>query len=464
MQHGKKQYFNRGKNTPTLVWQSTRNMCDRNNEKKDTRKPNTRMQSPEIRTESSISFTHGREAKGLCLILERLPLVLKILMVSSISVVGMLLFGISFLAVMRSNFTNYTQTLQMASVINTSRAINNALSVERHRSVNSSSSNIASVRRETDAILNAKISNFQVTKSEPFTLVMKNFLNTLPAQIATLRTQVDNLASKQQIIESYANMTTEIHQFEGKFCTVMAEMKPCLIQHFHSVMMEQVALHETASTLYSNASVKYMAHAVATFAAVERLIQVYSTGPSVTLVDYANLQVVTEDELLRGMPLVTANATAIIEAQRTKLSNSMETLLSSSIVTASNALGLGVAFVVFCSLLIMAFFICSCCVTFTMSRTITGPWQRLNELLTETIERFVPKDLLGAMKIQKIADLKPGYEATRTLTVVHLEISNYTKLPAMYQSVSMINQFYNWINPVILRNGGFLFKYIIYLN
>jgi class 3 adenylate cyclase len=105
----------------------------------------------------------------------------------------------------------------------------------------------------------------------------------------------------------------------------------------------------------------------------------------------------------------------------------------------------------------------TCCCGFIFSRTIIGPWKRLNDLQEKAVSLFVPKDLLAFLKISKISELRYGLAVQKELTVLRCDISNFNTITAKMkpdEKMTFFNAFLNSIGPIIRMHGGFIEKYM----
>ncbi|KAL0479749.1 hypothetical protein AKO1_007545 [Acrasis kona] len=100
------------------------------------------------------------------------------------------------------------------------------------------------------------------------------------------------------------------------------------------------------------------------------------------------------------------------------------------------------------------------------SRTITGPWQRLNRLQENTIQKFVPRMFLGMLGCNTISDATLGKNRCEDVTMMLVVISkspneiglgdiNHRNL----QALSDLNDFLNLVCPSIRKYNGFIDRY-----
>jgi class 3 adenylate cyclase/sensor domain CHASE-containing protein len=88
---------------------------------------------------------------------------------------------------------------------------------------------------------------------------------------------------------------------------------------------------------------------------------------------------------------------------------------------------------------------------------------RKQELITRSFERFVPHELIDLLLKRDILDVKLGDNSKRVLSVLFLDIRNFTTISEGLTSqanFNFINALLKKIAPVIAYNNGFIDKYI----
>lgn len=83
--------------------------------------------------------------------------------------------------------------------------------------------------------------------------------------------------------------------------------------------------------------------------------------------------------------------------------------------------------------------------------------------LTESLNRFVPQELLSLMDKKSIVEMKVGDNIRKDMTVLFLDIRNFTALSEKMtpqENFTFINQFLDRMVPIIKSNHGFVDKYI----
>lgn len=79
------------------------------------------------------------------------------------------------------------------------------------------------------------------------------------------------------------------------------------------------------------------------------------------------------------------------------------------------------------------------------------------------VARFVPQDFLKVLNRKNIADIKLGDCVEKFMTVLFLDIKSFTTLAEQLSSVdifNLVNSLMSYLDPVIVKNGGFIDKYI----
>ena len=77
--------------------------------------------------------------------------------------------------------------------------------------------------------------------------------------------------------------------------------------------------------------------------------------------------------------------------------------------------------------------------------------------------RFVPKQFLEFLGKQKITDIKLGDQIQREMTVMFSDIRAFTELSENFtpkENFDFINHYLGYMEPVVMRNNGFIDKYI----
>lgn len=83
--------------------------------------------------------------------------------------------------------------------------------------------------------------------------------------------------------------------------------------------------------------------------------------------------------------------------------------------------------------------------------------------LNKIYERFVPREFLDFLNKRSITEVKPGDQVQREMTILFMDIRDFTSLSEKMtpqQNFNFLNAFLNQISPVIRENNGFIDKYI----
>lgn len=118
---------------------------------------------------------------------------------------------------------------------------------------------------------------------------------------------------------------------------------------------------------------------------------------------------------------------------------------------ANNDVTLSIVFIVVLLVFIVAAFLFICANSFLMSRTITGPWQRMNYLLEQSISKFVPKDFLHLIHCNSVTDVKLGKAEKCDLTVLSLDIK-YSITHDDHKpdhQILFLNEIFSFIGPLL---------------
>ncbi|MBN2237253.1 MAG: adenylate/guanylate cyclase domain-containing protein [Bacteroidales bacterium] len=77
--------------------------------------------------------------------------------------------------------------------------------------------------------------------------------------------------------------------------------------------------------------------------------------------------------------------------------------------------------------------------------------------------RFVPKQFLEFLGKEKITDIKLGDQIQREMTVMFSDIRSFTEISENFtpkENFNFINHYLGYMEPVVMRNNGFIDKYI----
>ena len=83
--------------------------------------------------------------------------------------------------------------------------------------------------------------------------------------------------------------------------------------------------------------------------------------------------------------------------------------------------------------------------------------------LTDAYKRFVPDEYLHYLKKQNITEIKLGDQVQKDMTVMFCDIRNFTSISETMtpqEAMDFLNQYLSELEPVILKNNGFVDKYI----
>lgn len=97
-----------------------------------------------------------------------------------------------------------------------------------------------------------------------------------------------------------------------------------------------------------------------------------------------------------------------------------------------------------------------------MAQRIKDHIDSINELSISYF-RFVPKQFLDFLDKKKISDIRLGDQVQREMTVMFSDIRSFTELSENFtpkENFDFINHYLGYMEPVIMRNNGFIDKYI----
>jgi class 3 adenylate cyclase len=112
--------------------------------------------------------------------------------------------------------------------------------------------------------------------------------------------------------------------------------------------------------------------------------------------------------------------------------------------------------------LIIVMFILGMLIGLCFSKTITGPWQRVNKLQRSAIKKFVPAGFLKLLDCKSINDVQVGKHQSRNVAMVQVEIKDFDLMTKEMDSktvLTMLNGFLSVSCPVVRENGGFIERY-----
>lgn len=97
-----------------------------------------------------------------------------------------------------------------------------------------------------------------------------------------------------------------------------------------------------------------------------------------------------------------------------------------------------------------------------MAQRIKDHIDNINELSISYF-RFVPKQFLDFLGKKKITDIKLGDQVQREMTVMFSDIRKFTEISENFtpkENFDFINHYLGYMEPVVMRNNGFIDKYI----
>jgi hypothetical protein len=343
-------------------------------------------------------------------------------------------------------------------------------------------------RNMTDALFdkytNEVHSLLSVSFDDEATMQSLRGLLRLPDQLRKLRRQFDNRANvtSVSIVKQYQGIVSPIYGVMLPICFHLGDQRLCVLHNTISRRAEEfgtmiaigsVILTRGNSTVELNGLFysfyqreQQLRELIATLApqsqqpVVNRTegndVERRATMMQNALASYAIGEVpflpnVTTDYYVNQTITMLLGIFATADSIEESLNQASNALLVSSIVF----------IVVVCAFVIICFGI-SCLCTLGFSRTITGPWQRLNSIMEKTINLFVPRDVLAIIKVPRIIDLKYGLVVQKELTLLRSEIDNVTIFAKMKPSerYAFLNAFLNSIGPIIRKHDGFIDKYL----
>lgn len=99
---------------------------------------------------------------------------------------------------------------------------------------------------------------------------------------------------------------------------------------------------------------------------------------------------------------------------------------------------------------------------FSMAALVYGFFKK-QELITDSFERFVPHELIELLNKKSILEVILGTNSKTNLTVLFMDIRNFTSISeglSPQESFDFLNTILKEIAPIVIRNQGFIDKYI----
>ncbi|RHX93287.1 adenylate/guanylate cyclase [Leptospira yasudae] len=84
-------------------------------------------------------------------------------------------------------------------------------------------------------------------------------------------------------------------------------------------------------------------------------------------------------------------------------------------------------------------------------------------VMTQSFERFVPKQFLNHLGKDDISDIRLGDQARKEMTIFFSDIRHFTKLSEKMDpkdNFNFLNSYLKRMNPLVIQNGGFVDKFI----
>jgi len=153
-----------------------------------------------------------------------------------------------------------------------------------------------------------------------------------------------------------------------------------------------------------------------------------------------------------------ANTTTMID----KLGSVWEYVVSDMMNYSSEELGKASGMIIGSILVIALSLVASLIISIIFSCTIVGPWRRLNKIQEIAINKFVPQEFLRLLGFKKIGDVELGVNVQKNLTMLNVGIRHFNRLTSDMKPsevLDFVNQYYNYISPIIRKHRGFIHDY-----
>jgi class 3 adenylate cyclase len=439
------------------------------------------------------------ETKGFIGLLERVPLSVKLTMMITVSLLGLLAVAIFLIAVEGVNIHGAKQELKFVSVAQlVSNAMNNVQS-QRHycdrNIVDSTSQTIGYLETYVNdgaSILSALDSLYQSYANDP---TMQNVIaqyftyrNQLPVYVASCYNQ--NITA-DQAISYYYNLTdsmwavlVRLNYYYG--VTIASDN--------FVVILRATDMQSLIRTLGSNAYDPSKTTNIGTMTTSEYslyskfigerdiALKIWMWHSSQTDINYfeQNGQIaVAEATALENYLLTSLNFTDnlanvteppslqsvswdSVSYIRLNQFYALQTRVLNELVNASNASrGQAIGLIVGAIIVAIFFFIVVLFSSICSAMTIVGPWKRMNRMQEMAINKFVPQKFLKLIGCNKISDVNLGKFVEQNLTILHADIRQFEKITSNLkpeQIFQFVNTYFNYIGPLISKYG-FIHQY-----
>lgn len=110
-------------------------------------------------------------------------------------------------------------------------------------------------------------------------------------------------------------------------------------------------------------------------------------------------------------------------------------------------------------ILVIVFIVLYAVISYCFSRTIIGPWVRMNKLQESVTYKFVPRGLLRMIGCNNIMQVQIGKHSTKQVVLMKIVIRDYwhqVESLSVDNRILYTNRFFDSVNPLLVSYGGYI--------
>lgn len=442
---------------------------------------------------------HG---KGLCGVLERIPLQVKIALVILTSFIGFCVLGTCLIVLLSNNLKNAKLSRNFQSLATDMGQMINAIQEEREISNNyletekgTQSSEI--LLRKLDELYEKTDISVQKTKSDVIRYRLKSHKEMGENLIKVENAYVLMQNYRQQILARNMTTTFSFYNYKGIVSTMIDLIGrfsikiPNIASYITMVRLIEAeygvkstgslaSLQKTmpftrvrSMTRFSGSAEDYLQHWLSV--ADERFVQMYEdfgvpglASKIKPLVEYtlgttvvANVTTYYSGPVPYNIPDFNGTEWAALYISKIGYMKQVEgAILDDLKKKADQSLSESITFIVVIVVAILFFSILCASFSLLFALTIVAPWKRLNKIQEAAVNKFSPKDFLRMLNCKSIVDAKLGLHVSKQLSMISVRFNNMNfKEKTEEQIVNKIISYTTKIFSTIKRNGGIIDKY-----
>jgi class 3 adenylate cyclase len=439
-------------------------------------------------TELDDMLQNGFVKNGCCGILERLPLFVKLVIMISVALIGMVIIGIILMQEQAQIINHARNNKRFSSIMIITGNLIHQLQEERYLAqtyLNSGGGPVGDKFTTQQALTQkdlVKFNNF--VRANDYQHYLKSTTatsdyNTMIGQLDAYRTNVTLLAvTFTQTTTYYTNTVNILTKFMVNF------VDGSVSSRITSPFLMLIDYKESLSKIRATISIIATKHSATgqdyidfvTFVANQRLMETFLSKYADTnlLTKFTGAYNTPTNQQLYIIETTVVNKPTNItysELQWISLANGKLTIVQELLDmmgdlilnnSQKNLRDSTIRVTIFL-VIICVFWILSIGAAIILSQAITGPWKRLILMQESMISKFVPKELLRMLKCYRLSDLTVGQNVERELAVVFTTIQNFATVTENMNNAerfNFLNEYLAYIGPTVRKFGGYIDKFL----